>query len=691
MTRGTRGLVMIAPLALALACGGAKKGGPPPLMPSCAGCDRTRSGSPTWEPTDAALFADKGLGDIVASLLGPKHQYFLNPGTFGPAVPHSPPYDQELASLLAMRAIAPRQALVSADFQPHTSLILIVEVVPTAGAPSGSSFDFAQGPIIPNGSFPVSARVRLFRDGVPFDDHSVAGAPFQAEGVPIQVQGYDHFFPPIVADGASHVFLTLTETALSTPAPSASGEPPPAIQAPPAGTYALNIAIADVGGDGWVVNLPFTVNGGSGDGGADDGASSLCTGALPVRDLITDFSDATTATPVRTGVAFGTPPNIVGRAYAYAARNLNAPVVSLVSTRSPDGGAPSNALAIAVHSGTSSDPVNAGAFGFGLAFDRCIDAAAYRGIRFTIDGDPGACTPRFAINFAEDQPVERNPGVASCTAAPSCRLPSEPTLINHRPEFHAFDDDDFLNRGSPLGGLDRQRITGVEWQMNVPLDGNSCTANFTVRDISFYSEIRPPPCVVLAPVYSPVIVGDGSFGPSFFTPELFTFGAPPLTPPVVVQMRSGGATGDLESLQVTVDPGPAVDPANAAVGFGLYLPQSCVDVADYNAIRFTAAGDLGTCRLALAASPTEDQRVSTGLPPRRGSCADPVCRAPRSPPLALGTNVVHFADLRGGVPRDTIDVAFLATLEWVFTAPTDGVTLPCKANLTITDVSFIHD
>ena len=53
-------------------------------------------------------------------------------------------------------------------------------------------------------------------------------------------------------------------------------------------------------------------------------------------------------------------------------------------------------------------------------------------------------------------------------------------------------------------------------------------------------------------------------------------------------------------------------------------------------------------------------------------------------------NTVKFSDFTGGVPLATLDPTALNAIGWNLTAPSDGgVTAPCVANFTVSDVSFV--
>ena len=51
--------------------------------------------------------------------------------------------------------------------------------------------------------------------------------------------------------------------------------------------------------------------------------------------------------------------------------------------------------------------------------------------------------------------------------------------------------------------------------------------------------------------------------------------------------------------------------------------------------------------------------------------------------------MVHFSDMSGGMPLPTLDPAALNDISWSIYVPTDGVTAPCVASFTVSDVSFV--
>jgi len=218
----------------------------PDLGPHCAGCARAPVGHPTWEPKGAVVLvggvgsASAGSGALVSflgDLFQPNHRFFMREFSIGPAQPHDGPYDDEAFALAVAAGVTPRQRLTTADYTAPSGVVVIINVVPGKGAPSGSSFDFDSGPILPNARFPIHVLGSLLREGAPlelFDSYYL---------------GYDQFMPAIAKDGPSHLFVLVADNSSFVPG------------VPAAGHYELHIQAVDETGDGagWNMIVPFVV------------------------------------------------------------------------------------------------------------------------------------------------------------------------------------------------------------------------------------------------------------------------------------------------------------------------------------------------------------------------------------------------------------------------------------------------
>jgi hypothetical protein len=186
-----------------------------------------------------------------------------------------------------------------------------------------------------------------------------------------------------------------------------------------------------------------------------------------------------------------------------------------------------------------------------------------------------------------------------------------------------------------------------------------------------------------SPPFTPQITG------SFQSPigGLFTFAATgtALSPPTATTLFN--PDGTTQGLQVSASPGTTTDPNNAFVGFGWGFGfPACLDASAFTGVQFTITGDLGTCGLQLTLTPSENNAVQFGPV---GVCTAAACGGPFSGPVGVGTTVVNFADLTGGSPLATLDATALNAIGWNLTVPTDGVTAPCVASFTVTNVSFV--
>lgn len=192
----------------------------------------------------------------------------------------------------------------------------------------------------------------------------------------------------------------------------------------------------------------------------------------------------------------------------------------------------------------------------------------------------------------------------------------------------------------------------------------------------------PISCDGVAP-FTPQIT-DTFSGPvsPFFTPYIFN--SPVLAAPVATVIPA--ADGSIDALQISANPGSTTDLANNYLGVGFsFSNPGCVDASAYTGVQFTVAGDLGTCSLRFTLVTSEDQPVMYG-----GVCTAATCVSPMSGPLSVGTNVVNFSDLNlFGGPLTTINPAALNSIQWTLLVPTDGVTAPCVANFTVSNVSFV--
>jgi hypothetical protein len=210
----------------------------------CTGCARTKIGSPLWEPTGAVLFAGNvgsaSRDPLIATtnaIVAPNHAWDANDGSIGPVVAHTGPYNDEIYSLVTARNFTVKQSFTVSEFTAPSGVIIMLNIVPSAGAATGSSFDFSSGPIIANSLFPLVVDDDVFRNGVIFD--SASNSSFV---------GYPNQNPPIARDGPSHLLYVFGENNSFGPSATAAD-----------GSYDFRAAVTDSTGAGWLLFIPFTV------------------------------------------------------------------------------------------------------------------------------------------------------------------------------------------------------------------------------------------------------------------------------------------------------------------------------------------------------------------------------------------------------------------------------------------------
>jgi hypothetical protein len=208
-----------------------------------------RIGNPTWRPVDFHIVAgeigtlDSGFdkfGATISAMLPPPN-HVLGPCGICPGDPHAPPYDKEFAEGIAASGFHEGVRFSEEEMLNGMAIFVTYMVVPRANAPSGSSPDFANGPIIPHSVFPIHVEGQSTVDGRPFD-------PFL---VITDVLTLDDFgFPGY--DGHSHFPMFI---ATNDEFRELAGRPPMDIE----GSHLYKFRMTDTTGQGWVIKARFTV------------------------------------------------------------------------------------------------------------------------------------------------------------------------------------------------------------------------------------------------------------------------------------------------------------------------------------------------------------------------------------------------------------------------------------------------
>lgn len=203
--------------------------------------DKVQAGNPTWDLLGFQLFSATVKPDAVrwmtySSLGGTRHVLAMSQ-TGGhdliPGQPHQGPYDDEMGLAVKQKGYENRSAFLRIEATYPKGLVLIGAFVPRAGSPSGSSPDFADGPIIPNSVFPIKGG-----HAITLDEKNVFSLSYGKLAL-------DHLPTPRSEDGWSHLFdLTYIQFGGN----SASGD------------YRWTVTATDKTGAGWQVTLGFTIN-----------------------------------------------------------------------------------------------------------------------------------------------------------------------------------------------------------------------------------------------------------------------------------------------------------------------------------------------------------------------------------------------------------------------------------------------
>ena len=160
----------------------------------------------------------------------------LFPEHFPTRLQHSG-YDGEYAAGLAASGFHQGEVFSEAEITDPSAIHLGYVLVPNASAPSGSSFDFANGPIIPRGNLPITIQGEVFLNGVLFE--SGPGA-FQLS---LTAE------PNLALDGNSHFVVEQWENSFYARSDLTSL----------VGNYEYRLTLRDTTGAGYDMNASFSV------------------------------------------------------------------------------------------------------------------------------------------------------------------------------------------------------------------------------------------------------------------------------------------------------------------------------------------------------------------------------------------------------------------------------------------------
>src|SRR5262249_28188456 len=118
----------------------------------------------------------------------------------------------------------------------------------------------------------------------------------------------------------------------------------------------------------------------------------------------------------------------------------------------------------------------------------CIDGTPYTGIKFDISGTIGGtgCTAQYSTNDSAHSNHASDPKGAgdSTSYAPQAPLTSSATVAT---VMMPCGGTGAPTGGNPSVGVDKTKLTGVQWQFTVAAGTtNSCAVNITIDNVMFY-------------------------------------------------------------------------------------------------------------------------------------------------------------------------------------------------------------
>jgi hypothetical protein len=212
-----------------------------------------------------------------------------------------------------------------------------------------------------------------------------------------------------------------------------------------------------------ISELAFTSGAGAGDVG---GRATGCLASVPAPQsgLIADFAGPQ-------GIEIG------GGTYIYSASGTTMPTIDV------SGG--DLHISASIASAPASQYAGVGVFFSGAS---CIDASSFTGVEFTVGGTVSGCSLQYSTGCAQAEDVAGADSKAACTTN-TCYSPQAPitnvTAVPQTVQVPFYGPP--ATGGAPLTIIDPTRLTGVQWQLNVPANGGTnCLADLHIDDVRFY-------------------------------------------------------------------------------------------------------------------------------------------------------------------------------------------------------------
>jgi hypothetical protein len=205
----------------------------------------TPVGSPLFVAADFHLFAapigtaSSGYAEFseTQQLILPPPNHSPNPILgIGPGAAHAGPYDHEMADGVAANGYIEGTTFTTEQYSNGSGVYFVFMLLPSTGSPTGSSPDFASGPILANAAFPLTISGVTFTDGT-FNDTLAAEFPVPAINL---VDGFE------TLDGYSHIPFFFADNFDFASRPVTGG-------------YEYRVSILDGSGNGYNIVAGFDV------------------------------------------------------------------------------------------------------------------------------------------------------------------------------------------------------------------------------------------------------------------------------------------------------------------------------------------------------------------------------------------------------------------------------------------------
>jgi len=216
-------------------------------------------------------------------------------------------------------------------------------------------------------------------------------------------------------------------------------------------------------------------SGGSGGGGASGTALGCMTSELapsPPAPIIADFTsvDGGASIPIGGTFTYASPTGAVAPTATVTSGGWH------IVLNAPGMASAAQYIGVGIY------------FNGNAAGDACIDGTPYTGIKFDISGSIAGCTAQYSTNDSEHSDAVANPsdkkagGPAGAYAPQASLTPATAVATVMMP----FAGTGAPAGGSPATGIDKQKLTGVQWQFTIAAGTATCMVDIVIDNVSFY-------------------------------------------------------------------------------------------------------------------------------------------------------------------------------------------------------------